>query len=260
MADEVLYETEDHVAMITMNRPETHNAMNPELIQGLRDAFARARADRNVRAVVLTGAGDRAFSAGADLVRMAQRDAAEYGDRFWWPSHATEWAEDFYKPVVAAVNGYCYAAAMNLLCDASDIRIAADTATFCYAEVLRGFSGAGPAIALLPRQVPYALAMEWLLTGKVFTAEDAHRAGLVNAVVPLADVKPRARQVAEELAALPPIAVRAIKEAVVRGLSMDTPNAIRFANTVGVLTRYTEDAREGPRAFAEKRPPLYTGR
>ena len=260
MADEILYETEGHVATITMNRPRKHNAMNPELIQGLRDAFARAKADRDVRAVLLTGAGDRAFSAGADLVRMAQRQPAEFGDAFWWPSHASEWAEDFYKPVVAAVNGYCYAAAMNLMCAATDIRIAADTATFCYAEVLRGFSGAGPAIALLPRQVPYALAMEWLLTGKVFSAADACRAGLVNEVVPLAEVKQRARQVARDLSSLAPIAVRAIKEAVVRGLSMDMPNAIKFANTIGVLTRYTADAREGPLAFAEKRPPVYTGR
>jgi enoyl-CoA hydratase/carnithine racemase len=165
-----------------------------------------------------------------------------------------------YKPVVAAINGYCYAAAMNLMCSATDIRIASDTATFCYAEVLRGFSGAGPAIALLPRQVPYALAMEWLLTGKVFNAEDAYRAGLVNEVVSLNQVKTRAIEVAHDLAKLAPIAVRAIKEAVTRGLAMDTPNAIQFANTIGVLTRYTEDAREGPRAFAEKRPPVYKGR
>jgi (E)-benzylidenesuccinyl-CoA hydratase len=260
MADEVRYTIEGHVATITMNRPEKHNAMSPELIQALRDAFARARVDRDVRAVVLTGAGDRAFSAGADLVRMSERDSADFGDAFWWPAHPSEWAADFYKPVVAAINGYCYAAAINLLCAATDIRIAADTATFCYAEVLRGFSGAGPALAWLPRQVPYAIAMEWLLTGKVFNALDAHRAGLVNEVVPPAEVKRRATEVARELARLPPIAVRAIKEAVVRGLSMDLPNAIKLANTIGVLTRYTEDAREGPRAFAEKRPPAYTGR
>lgn len=260
MADDVLYEIDGHVAIITMNRPEKHNAMNPEVIQGVRDGFARARADRTVRAVVLTGAGDRAFSAGADLVRMAQREPADFDDAFWWPSQPGDWAVDFYKPVVAAINGYCYAAAMNLMCSTADIRIAADTATFCYAEVLRGFSGAGPAIALLPRQVPYAVAMEWLLTGKVFTAADACRAGLVNEVVPLGQVKPRAMQLAHDLSKLAPIAVRAIKEAVVRGLSMDMPNAVKFANTIGALTRHSADAHEGPRAFAEKRPPVYTGR
>jgi enoyl-CoA hydratase/carnithine racemase len=260
MADEVLYDTDGHVAIVTMNRPEKHNAMSPDVIQGVRDGFARANADRNIRAVMLTGAGDRAFSAGADLVHMAQREPGNFGDAYWWPPRSGGWAEGFYKPVVAAINGYCYAAAMNLMCAATDIRIASDTATFCYAEVLRGFSGAGPAIALLPRQVPYALAMEWLLTGKVFDAQDAYRGGLVNAVVPLGEVKQRALEMAHDLSKLAPIAVRAIKEAVIRGLSMDTPNAIQFANTIGVLTRYTEDAREGPRAFAEKRPPVYTGR
>ncbi|MBI2171870.1 MAG: enoyl-CoA hydratase/isomerase family protein [Chloroflexi bacterium] len=260
MANEVLYEADGHVAIITMNRPEKHNAINDAVGEGVREGFMKAKVDRNIRAVVLTGAGERAFSAGADLIRMAQRESGDFGDSFWWPRSQGGWADDFYKPVIAAINGYCYAAAMNLMCSTTDIRVASDTATFCYAEILRGFSGAGPAIALLPRQAPYALAMEWLLTGKVFDAQEAHRAGLVNEVVPLSRVKERAVEVAQEVSKLAPIAVRAIKEAVVRGLSMDVPNAMRLANTIGVLTRYTEDAREGPRAFAEKRPPVYKGR
>ncbi|MBI4310976.1 MAG: enoyl-CoA hydratase/isomerase family protein [Chloroflexi bacterium] len=260
MPDEVLYETDGHVAIITMNRPERHNAINEGVGAGVREGFEKARADRNIRAVVLTGAGEKAFSAGADLIRMAQREPGDFGEGFWWPRQHGGWAGEFYKPVIGAINGYCYAAAMNLMCETTDIRIASNTATFCYAEILRGFSGAGPAIALLPRQAPYALAMEWLLTGKVFTAQDAYRAGLVNEVVPLAQVKTRAIEVAQEISKLAPIAVRAIKEAVVRGMSLDIPNAMRLANTIGVLTRYTEDAREGPRAFAEKRPPVYKGR
>ncbi|MEE8443495.1 MAG: enoyl-CoA hydratase/isomerase family protein [Dehalococcoidia bacterium] len=259
MTSEVLYETDGHVAIITMNRPEKHNAMNEAVSVGLRDSFIRARDDRDVRSVMLTGAGDRAFSAGADLVRMSQRESGDFADSFWWPPRETN-PDNLYKPVVAAINGYCYAAAMNVMCSMTDIRVASDTATFCYAEILRGFSGAGPAIGALPRQVPYAKAMEWLLTGKVFNAQEALHSGLVNEVVPLNQVKERALEVAKQIAALAPIAVRAIKEAVVRGVSMDLPNAIRFANTIGVLTRYTEDAREGPRAFAEKRPAVYTGR
>jgi enoyl-CoA hydratase/carnithine racemase len=236
MSDEVLYEVEGHVGIITLNRPEKHNAMNPDLIKLLRETFNKANRDRNIRAVVLTGAGDRAFSAGADLIHMATRESSDFGESFWWPDQPRGWAQDFYKPVVAAINGYCYA------------------------EVLRGFSGAGPALGLLPRQVPYAKAMEWLMMGKVFGSEEAHLAGLVNEIVPLDQVKTRALEVAKELSKLAPIAVRAIKESVVNGISMDTPNAIKYASTVGVLTRYTKDALEGPRAFAEKREPKYEGR
>ena len=260
MSEEVLYEVDGHVAIITLNRPEKHNAMNPDLIKLLRETFNKANHDRNIRSVVLTGAGDRAFSAGADLIHMATRESSDFGESFWWPEQPKGWAPDFYKPVVAAINGYCYAAAMNLMCEATDIRICADSATFCYAEVLRGFSGAGPALGLLPRQVPYAKAMEWSMMGKVFGSEEAHLAGLINEVVPLGEVKSRALEVARELAKLAPIAVRAIKESVVNGISMDTPNAVKYANTVGVLTKYTKDAIEGPKAFAEKREPKYEGR
>ncbi len=258
MAQEVTYETRGHIAIITMNRPEVHNAVSPEVSAGLRQAFRDYRDDRNLRAAVLTGAGERAFTAGADLKRMAQRQSGDYSDGFWWPPTDSGYVEVF-KPVIAAVNGYCYAEGLNLLCGLTDIRISSDTATYCYAEILRGFSGTGVAIQYLPRQVPYAKAMEWLLSGKVFNAQEALDAGLVNEVVPLAQTMARAVEVAEQIATLAPIAVRALKEAVVRGISIDVPNAIRFANTIGVLTRYTEDAREGPRAFAEKRPPVYTG-
>ncbi len=259
MANEVIFETDGHVAVITMNRPEVHNAVNPALGEGLRDAFRKFRDDRDLRAAVLTGEGEKAFTAGADLKNMAARSSNDFADSFWWPPADSGYV-GVYKPVIAAVNGYCYAEGLNLLCGMTDIRVASDTASFCYAEILRGFSGTGPAIQHLPRQVAHATAMEWLLTGKVFDSQQALRAGLINEVVPLADVKRRAIEMAHEVAALAPIAVRALKEAVIRGISIDVPNAIRFANTIGVLTRYTEDAREGPRAFAEKRPPVYTGR
>ena len=259
MADEITYETSGRVAIITMNRPAVHNAVNPAMSAGLRAAFGKFREDRELWAAVLTGAGDRAFTAGADLKVMAARSSGDFSDSYWWPPEDRGHVE-VYKPVVAAVNGYCYAEGLNLLCAITDIRIVSESATFCYAEVLRGFSGTGYAIELLPRQVPYVKAMEWLLTGKVFDAQEAYRAGLVNEVVPLAQVKDRALEVAQQFASLPPIAVRAIKEAVVRGTSMDLPNAISFANSLGVLTRYTQDAREGPQAFTEKRPPVYKGR
>ena len=171
MSDEVLYEVDGHVAIITMNRPEKHNAMNQELSAGLRDGFLQARDDRNIRAVVLTGAGDKAFSAGADLVRMSQRESGDFSDTYWWPQ--TEGSPtNLYKPVIGAINGYCYAAAMNVMCSMTDIRVASDTATFCYAAGLMGVSGRGPAIGLLPRPGPYAKAMDGHPMGKVLGAQE----------------------------------------------------------------------------------------
>ncbi len=259
MADEVLFETDGHVAVITLNRPQVHNAVNPEMASALRAAYQQFRDDRNLRVAVLTGAGEKAFTAGADLKVMASNANIDPAENYWWPPVDSGYVE-VWKPVVAAVNGYCYAEGLNILSHITDIRIASDTATFCYAEILRGFSGTGYAIENLVRQVPYAIAMDWLLSGKVFNAEEAHRYGLVNEVVPLSQVKDRAIEKAQEISKLAPIAVRAIKEVVVRGLSMDLPNAIRFANTVGIMTRFTEDAKEGPRAFVEKRDPVYKGR
>lgn len=265
MADEVLFETDGHVAIITLNRPQVHNAVNPEMSAALKKAYHQFRDDRNLRVAVLTGAGEKAFTAGADLKVMASRANIDPAENYWWPyvdedAHLISGYVEVWKPVIAAVNGYCYAEGLNIISSITDIRYAADTATFCYAEILRGFSGTGYGIENLVRQVPYAIAMDWLLSGKVFNAEEAYRFGLVNEVVPLAQVKDRAIKKAHEIAKLPPIAVRALKEVIIRGLDMDRPNAIRFANTVGVMTRFTEDAKEGPRAFVEKREPEYKGR
>ena len=259
MANEVLLEVQGHVALITMNRPQVHNAVDPAMAQGLRDAFLRLRDDPDLRVGVLTGAGERAFTAGADLKVMAGRTPSDLLQEFFQRPPGGRYV-DLYKPVVAAVNGYCYAEGLNLLTGLTDIRIASERATFCYAEVLRGFSGMGEAIQWLPRQVPYAVAMDWLLTGRVFDAQEALRYGLVSAVAPPDQVKQRALEVAHHLAGLAPLALRTLKEAVLRGLSLDVPNAIKLTNALGTLNRFTEDAQEGPRAFAEKRPPRYRGR
>ena len=263
MSNTVLVEIENHVAVITLNRPEKHNAINEEMRRAIAEAFENVRTDNNIRTVVLTGAGDRAFTAGADLIAMSQNNEQSISNNFWSPPHisgvASGYHDTFFKPVIAAVNGYCYADGVNILCQTTDIRIASETSTFCYAEILRGFSGAGPAIANLPRQVSYAKAMEWLLTGKVFDADEALHFGLVNEVVPLNETKTRAIELAHQISQLEPVAVRSLKEAIIRGLSMDLPNAVQFANSLSTLTKYTEDAKEGPKAFAEKRNPEFKG-
>ena len=257
MANEVLYETKGHVAVITLNRPEALNAINPTLGTALREAFLRYRSDPQMRCAVLTGAG-RAFCAGADLKYQAGQ-GGEYFSNLFWNRYETIFVE-CYKPVIAAINGYCYAAAMNLMFAATDIRVCSTEARFCYAEVLRGFSGAGPALAWLPRSVPFTHAMKWLLTGEVFGPEEARRVGMVNDVVAPDRLMATALAMAEEIAALPPLAVRAIKESVLRGLGMDMVNATHFAHTLSTITRQSDDAQEGPRAFKEKRRPQYKGR
>ncbi len=259
MADEVLFETKGQVAVISINRPEKRNAITPPMQGMLRDAFKRFRDDDDLRVAVLTGAGDKAFTAGADLKDIGGRDLDVRRMRFW-RSNPEERYLQVYKPVVAAINGYCYGDGLNLLCAMTDIRIASDTATFSYAEVRFGFSGNGGALQWLPRQVPYAKAMEWLLTGKVFDAQEALQAGLINEVVPLARVQERALELAQQLAKLPPLTLRAVKEAVVRGLSMAVPDAIQFSYALESILYTTDDAVEGPQAFAEKREPLFKGR
>ena len=259
MADEILFETQGSVAVITINRPEKRNAITPPMQKMLRDAFKRLRDDDDLRVAVFTGAGDKSFTAGADLRDIESRGMDQRRMRFW-RSNPEERYIQVYKPVVAAVNGFCYGDGFNLLCAMTDIRIAADTATFSYAEVRFGFSGNGGALQWLPRQVPYAKAMEWLLTGKVVDAQEALQAGLINEVVPLAQVRDRALEVAQQLAKLPPLTLRAIKEAVVRGLSMPVPDAIQFSYALESLLYVTDDAEEGPRAFIEKREPDFKGR
>mgnify|MGYP005852622487 CR=1 FL=1 len=258
MADEVLFERRGHIAWITLNRPHVHNAMNPDLMRQLREAFLAFRQERELRVAVVTGAGDRAFSAGADLKGLARRAPQDFLQEFWYSSERGQ--PECWKPVIAAINGYCYAAAMNLVSTTCDIRIASEQATFCYAEVLRGFSGYAASVAVLPRQIPYALALEWLMTGRVVDAQEAYRAGYVCEVVPHQRLLARAQEVAEQVAALAPLATRAVKESAWRALNLDVPRAIRMAAAIGTLSRLTEDAREGPRAFAEKRAPQYRGR
>ncbi len=259
MADEVLFETKGQVAVITINRPEKRNAITPPMQGMLRDAFKRFRDDDDLRVAVLTGAGDRSFTAGADLEDIESRDLDVRRMRYW-RSNPEERYVQVYKPVVAAVNGFCYGDGLNLLCALTDLRIASDTATFCYAEVRFGFSGNGGALQWLPRQVPYAKAMEWLLTGKVFDAQEALQAGLINEVVPLAQVQERALELAQQLAKLPPLTLRVVKEAVIRGLSMAIPDAMQLSFALESILYTTEDAVEGPKAFAEKREPVFKGR
>ncbi len=270
MADPALvYEKRDGIAYLTFNRPQVRNALNPEAFCRLVDAWQDYAADDSLRVAIITGAGERAFTAGADLgtfiplLSGARQPEDEWDHRVLQDQRISEVAIlrgfPLYKPIIAAINGFCLGAGTELI-QATDLRIAATHATFALTEVTRGFMPAGGSTVRLPRQIPYCKAMEILLLGESMTAQEAHRIGLVNEVVPLDQLMPRAEELARKIAANGPVAVRKIKETVLRSLSVSLDEGFRIENENAKAVLATEDAREGPRAFMEKRPPRYLGR
>ncbi len=265
----LLYEKVGGVAHVTFNRPAVRNAMDPEVVVRLADAWEDFAADSDMRVAVITGAGDKAFCSGADLgkliplfsrVRKPENEWDErlLADRTLMSRALLKGAEPIYKPVVAAINGFCLAGGTELI-QGTDIRIAAEHARFGLTEVSRGIIPAGGSLARLARQIPYAKAMEILLTGQHMTAQEAWRIGLVNEVVPAEDVVARAGEYAAMIAANAPLAVSACKEAVIRSSGVTLEEAYRIESEVSAKVMRSEDAREGPRAFMEKRPPVFKG-
>jgi E-phenylitaconyl-CoA hydratase len=248
------------VATITINRPERHNAMDPEHYAALSEAWTRVRDDDDVRVAIITGAGEKAFSAGADIKTHLTKKAT-FAD-VWKTQQGMllNRGLEVWKPVIAAVNGYCLGGGLTLLL-ATDIRVASANATFSLAEVKRGLIAANGGTQRLIEQLPYCIAMELLLTGDTISAAQAERWGLVNQVVPTpADVLPAAQGYAERIAKNAPIAVQASKELALRSRDVPFAAGLRIEQLVGRLLRETEDAVEGPAAFSEKRPPNFKGR
>jgi enoyl-CoA hydratase/carnithine racemase len=256
----IRYDKDGKIAIITINRPEAMNAMDRETSQELAEAFQDFDRDDQMLVAILTGAGDKAFSAGADLKKMYGR--AEDGkvgeiwdaDRQWRLGQRLQ----VWKPVIAAINGYCLAGGLELALGC-DIRIASETASFGCPEVRWGILHGYGALRL-PKTVPLSAAMELLLTGDRIDAQEALRLGIVSRVVPAAELMPTARQLAAKICANGPLAVRVTKELAWRGLEMSLEEALRLYAALGALVRASEDAREGPRAFAEKRQPQFKGR
>jgi E-phenylitaconyl-CoA hydratase len=247
------------VATITINRPERLNAMDAATYAALSAAWERVRDDGEIRAAIVTGAGDRSFSAGADLKSFVNRP----GDlsRFWntQEGQLLNRGLEVWKPVVAAVNGYAFGGGMTLLL-ATDLRVAAEHATFALSEVKRGLLPANGGTQRVLEQLPHPIAMEMLLLGEPVDAETALRWGLVNRVVPGDELMSCARDLATRLADLPPLAVQACKELAVRARDMDRPSGLRLEQAMLRMLQFTEDAKEGAAAFAEKRAPAYEGR
>ena len=263
----LIYEKKDGVATLTMNRPEKQNAMNPQMQVEMARAWIDFRDDPDARVAILTGAGERAFCAGADLGSLLPLLTRTRGPEDEWDEALladksigmTSVLRGFelYKPVIAAVNGFAYAGGTEIL-GACDLRVAAPHATFGLTEVKRGLAPGGGSMVRLARQIPLTKALEILLTGEPMTAEEAHRTGLVNEIAPADRLLERAQAVARIIADNAPLAVQACKEVVMRTSGLPYDAAYKIEDEVAVRVLRTNDAVEGPRAFMEKRKPVFT--
>src|SRR6478672_10361382 len=213
--DEVLYEERGRIAYITLNRPEAMNALNTPLRTLLLESFIRFRESDDAWIAIVSGAGDRAFCAGADLKEMSKRNRALHEgavDTFWEPeTQALNRSLKIWKPIIAAINGYCLAGGLELALSC-DMRIAAEGSSFALTEVMRGILPGGGGTQRLPRLVPFGIALEMMFTGERIDAAEAYRIGLVNHVVPKQDLMPAAERLAERILQNAPLSVRAIKE------------------------------------------------
>jgi len=254
VAEVVRYEVVDRVAWLTIDRPEARNALSAEVRAGLWDGVRRFTADDDAAVLVLTGAGDRAFCAGGDLREMAD-GALTVPPPDFLPQFGRNVVVD--KPTIAAVNGVAYAGGF-LLAQQCDLVVAADTARFAVTEVKVGRGS--PWAAPLPRLVPPRVAMQLLLTGDPIDAHRAREVGLVNEVVPLAELRATAQALAARIAANAPLSVRAAKATV--GLVAELPLAQAYAEAERIWAPVYEsaDAQEGPAAFRDKRTPVWQGR
>lgn len=254
MSEDILYENRGRVAVITINRPESRNAINRRVREGLFTAWERFEKDTDARAAILTGAGDKAFCAGADLKEMSQKRLGVLPRNFL-PTlnvnvHAT-------KPVIAAVNGVAYAGGWALV-QMCDMVVASETARFAITEakVGRGMPWAVPLTHMIPQKV----LLEILMTGDPVSAQRAYEIGFVNHVVPVDQLMPKALEIAQTIAENAPLTIAAAKEMVYMATDMGRQAGIEAARHLFDRVYSSEDAQEGPRAFAEKRKPKWKGR
>ncbi|MFC2004206.1 enoyl-CoA hydratase/isomerase family protein, partial [Chloroflexota bacterium] len=234
----------------TINRPEAMNSLSEEVHRELGKAMMDFGNDPDLWVGILTGAGEKSFSAGQDIKEFRSGPEQEGS-----PS-AYNVADRIWKPFIAAINGFALGGGLELALTC-DIRIAAEHARLGQPEVNIAFMPGGGGTQRLPRFVPRALAAELLLTGRLIDAQEAYRIGLVNKVVPLDQLMPTAREMAETICQKGPLGVRAVKEAMIKGYSMTLEEGLGLEKELSNYLRSTEDFMEGARAFAEKRPPVY---
>ena len=266
---DLLFEKRDGVAWITLNRPHAKNALSPEAFCGLADAWTELRDDPDLRVAVLTGAGSEAFTSGGDLKLLlplwtGARKPENDWDRRLLADPGLSFVAllktfELWKPIIAAVNGAALAGGCELML-ACDIRLAVPHARFGLTEVQRGLVPGGGSMVRLPRQMPWARAMELLLTGDAISADEAARLGLISRVVEAATLLEEAEKIARRLARNAPLALEAIKRTALQTSGVPLAEAFQIEVQNAARVMQSEDAKEGPRAFAEKREPIWKGR
>ncbi|WP_083741985.1 enoyl-CoA hydratase-related protein [Bradyrhizobium mercantei] len=254
----VLYEKKNGLAYVTINRPKVLNALNGATWQELRIVFARAQDDPDVRGVILTGAGDRAFIAGADIGDLAQATAIDAERSSRHGQGVLDLIENLGKPVVAAINGFALGGGCETAM-ACTIRIAVERAKFGQPEVKLGLIPGGGGTQRLPRLVGKGRALQLILSGAIISAQEAYRIGLVNEIVPAGNLIPRAEAILKEIVANAPLAVRYALDAVNKGMEISQSEGLVLEASYFGLCAGTEDKKEGTSAFLQKRPAQFHG-
>ena len=266
---QILIERQGGVAIVTLNRPEKRNALSPEMLVRLAQFWKDIADDHSVRVVVLTGAGDQAFSSGGDmgsLIPLMMKTRAPVGE--WEERFAADRKQlgaallrnaSFFKPVIAAINGHAHAGGAEFVMS-TDLRVMSSEATLAVTEVRRGLIASGGSLVRMARQVPWAHAMELLLLGEPVSAQQALAMGLVNRVVPPDQVMATALDLARRVSLGAPVALEKTKEVMVRSNGRPLEEAFAIETQCTKENAAMEDAKEGSRAFMEKRPPVFRGR
>lgn len=257
--ENILFEKKNQIAYVTIHRPTKLNALNRGVMRELNDAFTRMGDDLEVRAVILTGSGEKAFVAGADIGELATQTPVEGKEFSLWGQGVLNKIENLGKPVIAAINGYALGGGCELAM-ACTVRIASENAKLGQPEVKLGIMAGYGGTQRLPRLVGKGIAMQLLLTGEQISATDAYLIGLVNKVVPYAELMPTAEKMAQAMIANAPLALKYSMEAVNRGLEMKQEEGLFLEATLFGLCCTTEDMKEGTKAFLEKRPAQFKGK